>query len=77
MPESGNTDDFVVDLEKALDDYITGVLKPYRYSTFAPENILTYLWAKESESKNVRVILVGLSSGADRKSLRRLLRNVQ
>ncbi|MFP4482335.1 MAG: V-type ATPase subunit [Thermovirgaceae bacterium] len=77
LPEAGNTDDLIVDLEKALDDYITGVLGPYRYSTFAPENILTYLWAKEIESKNVRIILVGVSNDVDRDSLRRLLRNVR
>jgi V/A-type H+-transporting ATPase subunit C len=77
IPEAGNTDEVVIDLEKALDDYITSVLGPYRYSTFAPENILTYLWSKETESKNVRIILVGVLNGVDRESLRRLLRNVQ
>jgi V/A-type H+-transporting ATPase subunit C len=38
---------------------------------------LTYLWSKETESKNVRIILVGIANGVDRESLRRLLRNVQ
>ena len=77
VPETGNVDDLVSDIEKALDNYITDVLRPYRYSTFAPENILTYLWSKESESKNVRIILVGIANGVDKESLRRLLRNVQ
>lgn len=77
MPETANAEDLVVDLEKAVDDYITDVLGPYRYSAFAPENILTYLWSKEIESRNVRIVLVGISNGVNRESLRRLLRNVQ
>lgn len=66
----------LVDMERALDDYITSVIHRYRYDPFAPENILRYLWMKEMETKNVRIVLVGKSNGADRNLLRGLLRHV-
>lgn len=66
----------LVEMERMLDDYVTSVIHQYRYSTFAPENILRYLWMKEMETKNIRIILVGKSNGADRDVLRRLLRHV-
>ncbi|MDI9393807.1 MAG: V-type ATPase subunit, partial [Synergistota bacterium] len=66
----------IVDLEKSIDDFLSWVLAKYKYSPFAPENVLHYLWMKETEAKNVRVLLIGIGNGAERTVLRRLLRNV-
>lgn len=74
--EHSDLDSLLVDLERSIDDFISGVLSKFRYSPFAPENVLSFLWAKEIESKNVRILLVGIGNGADRSVLRRLLRHV-
>lgn len=66
----------LVEMEKMLDDYVSSAIQAYRYSTFAPENVLRYLWMKEMETKNVRILLVGKSNGADKELLRGLLRHV-
>lgn len=73
---SGDFSGLILALEKALDEYYLERLAIFRYSQSAPENILLYLWAKEMEIKNVRMILVAKGGGGDGESLRRLLRNV-
>ena len=72
----GTFSDLILSLEKVLDDYYTHKLAASRYSYNAPENILAYLWDKEMEVKNVRMILVAKTSGGNKEQLRRLLRNV-
>ncbi|MDO9508092.1 MAG: V-type ATPase subunit [Thermovirgaceae bacterium] len=74
--EHADLDSLLVDLERSIDDYLTGVLEKFRYSSFAPENVLYFLWKKEIEARNVRIILVGIGNGADKAVLRRLLRHV-
>jgi V/A-type H+-transporting ATPase subunit C len=69
-------DTLIVEVEKALDEYVLRVVEDARFSSTAPENVLFYLWSKEMEAKNVRIILVGKASGADRDVLRGLLRHV-
>lgn len=66
----------LIEMERMLDDYVSSVIHAYRYSTFAPENVLRYIWMKEMETKNVRILLVGKSNGADKELLRGLLRHV-
>jgi len=74
--DHADLDSLIVDLEKSIDDFLSWVLAKYKYSPFAPENVLHYLWMKETEAKNVRVLLIGIGNGAERTVLRRLLRNV-
>jgi V/A-type H+-transporting ATPase subunit C len=74
--EHADLDSLIVDLEKSIDDFLSWVLAKYKYSPFAPENVLHYLWMKETEAKNVRILLIGIGNGAERTVLRRLLRNV-
>ncbi len=69
-------DNLIVQVEKTLDEYVLGIVETAHFSSDAPENVLYYLWSKELEAKNVRIILVGKSSGADRDVLRGLLRHV-
>ncbi|MDT8285270.1 MAG: V-type ATPase subunit, partial [Thermovirgaceae bacterium] len=74
--EHGDLDSLLAELERSLDDFLTGILEKFRYSSFAPENVLFFLWEKEIEAKNVRILLVGIGNGAEKSVLRRLLRNV-
>jgi V/A-type H+/Na+-transporting ATPase subunit C len=74
--EHSDIDSLLVDLERSIDDFLSFVLEKFRYSPFAPENVLNYLWKKEIEAKNVRILLVGIGNGAERSVLRRLLRHV-
>ena len=72
-------DDFsqlILALEKVLDDYYLEKLLVYRYSSDAPENVPYFLWSKEMEIKNVRMILVSKGNKGDTESLRGLLRHV-
>ncbi len=75
ITETERFDDLMVMLEKALDDYATDLLGAYRFSSSAPENVLLYLWLKEMEVKNVRIILVSKGDAASREQARRLLRH--
>lgn len=72
----GDFSELILSLEKTLDDHYLEKLSRYRYSQNAPENILLYLWAKEMEIKNIRMILVSKSGKSDNMSLRRVLRYV-
>lgn len=76
LQEVSDFDTLIVEVEKALDEYVLRVVEDARFSSTAPENVLFYLWSKEMEAKNVRIILVGKASGADRDVLRGLLRHV-
>lgn len=69
-------DTLIVNAEKLLDEYVLKLVEESCFSNTAPENVLYTLWLKEMEAKNVRIILVGKSSGADRELLRGLLRHV-
>ena len=75
VEDEGDFDSLIVSLERTLDDYCREVLVKARYSSNAPENVLAYLWGKETEVKNIRTILVskGMSSGKD--DVRRLMRH--
>ncbi len=66
----------VVGLEKVLDDYVAGVLESSKYDAFAPGNIMSFLWKKELETKNIRIALVSVSNNTDRTLARGLLRHV-
>lgn len=68
--------DITMELEKALDDCYLSSIAGSRYSPNAPGNVVAYLWAKELEVKNIRMIVVSKSTGRDSDQIRRLLRNV-
>ncbi len=48
-----------VDFEKAADDFITDCIGSAKRISFGIEPLVGYLWAKEMELKNVRIILYG------------------
>lgn len=76
IDSGGAFSDIILSLEKALDVHYIEQLSKSKYSYNAPENILAYLWDKEMEIKNVRMILVAKTSGGNKEQLRRLLRDV-
>ncbi len=56
--EAANTGQFTL-LEKLCDDRRMRFLKDAHYVTFGPEPIVAFYLAKESENKNLRMILTG------------------
>ncbi len=63
-------------LEKLSDDYITNHLKQGRRVTFGIEPLVGYLWAKEIEIKNIRIVLVGKINKLPAEAIRERIRNV-
>jgi V/A-type H+-transporting ATPase subunit C len=63
-------------LEKLADDYITTYLQRGKRSAFGPEPLIGYLWAKEIEVKNIRLILVGKINKLSADAIRERLRDV-
>jgi len=64
-------------MERLLDNYITGVLSKAKYGAFSEDNVMQYLWSKEIEAKNVRILLVSVANNTNRELARGLLRNVR
>jgi V/A-type H+-transporting ATPase subunit C len=75
--EGGNFNEQLVQYEKNLDNFLTALIAKSRYSAFEPANVIRYLWIKEIEAKNLRVILVSVSNGVEKDDIRGLLRNVR
>ncbi len=63
-------------LEKLADDYITAYLKRGKWTAFGVEPLVGYLWAKEIEIKNIRLVLVGKINKLPAEAIRERLRNV-
>ena len=74
--EDANFNSQLVLFEKNLDDYITECIAPVRFATFEPANVVRYLWAREIEAKNLRVILVSVANGVNKDTIREVLRHV-
>lgn len=66
----------VSSLEKLSDDYITAYLKKGKWTTFGLEPLVGYLWAKEIEIKNIRLILVGKINKLPAEAIRERIRDV-
>ncbi len=76
IQDSSDLDGVLMVFDSVLDDYVTGTLDRAKYSPSEPSNFLRYLWMKEMEVKNLRVILVSLSNNSEKERVRRLMRNV-
>lgn len=77
MKELGDMNHVLVEMERLLDNYITGVLAKAKYGAFSEDNVMQYLWSKEMEAKNVRILLVSVANNTNRELARGLLRNVR
>lgn len=67
--------EIIMDIEKELDDFYLDIVAKSRYSPDAPGNVIAYLWAKELEVKNIRMIVVSKANRQDKDQVRRLLRH--
>ena len=75
--EGESFNSLLVQYEKELDNFITGVIAESRFGAFEPGNVVRYLWTKEIEAKNLRVVLVSVANGVEKDAIRGLLRNVR
>lgn len=75
LQDEGDFDKLIVDIERSLDDACQSALAKARYSTYAPENVLAYLWGKEQEMKNIRTIMVSKSTDSPTDETRRSMRH--
>ena len=75
--EGGDFNTLLVQFEKELDNFISGVIAKTRFSAFEPANVVRYLWMKEIEAKNLRVVLVSVANGVEKDAIRGLVRDVR
>jgi len=57
------------------DNFIMGFLKSVRHKAFGPEPVIAYILAKETEVRNLRVILTGKINGLPPAAIRERLRD--
>ncbi len=74
--ESENFNALLVRYEKDLDNFISARIGSCRFGAFEPGNVVRYLWAREIEAKNLRIILVSVANGVEKDVIRGLLRDV-
>ncbi|GAB6169459.1 V-type ATP synthase subunit C [Clostridium carnis] len=63
-------------LEKLSDNYIMNLMKDSKLVTFGPERILSYIYAKETEIKIIRIIMVGKLNNIAEEVIRERLRDI-
>lgn len=63
-------------LEKLSDNYIMDLMKNSKLVTFGPEKILSYIYAKETEIKIIRIIMVGKLNNIAEEVIRERLRDI-
>ncbi|GFP75012.1 V-type ATP synthase subunit C [Clostridium fungisolvens] len=62
------------ELEKLSDNFIMRFMKDAKYISFGPEPIIAYIYAKENEIKNIRIIMVGKLNNMPSEVIRERLR---
>lgn len=66
----------LVRLEKLADDFITASLQCGKQNPFGLEALIGYLWAKEIETINIRLIMVGKINKLPEEAIRERIRHV-
>ncbi|MBM3254723.1 MAG: hypothetical protein FJZ08_00250 [Candidatus Omnitrophica bacterium] len=66
---------FVV-LEKAINDFLVGALRPVKYFNLGPEPVLAYYFAKDNEIKLMRMIILAKLNALPAKLLQERLNSV-
>lgn len=66
--------DGIENFEKNMDDYLMKYMKKARFINLGPEPIAVYMYARETEIKNVRIILVGKLNKVSQSLIRERLR---
>lgn len=63
-------------LEKLSDNYIMELMKNSKLVTFGPEKLVSYIYAKETEIKVIRIIMVGKLNNIAEEVIRERLRDI-
>lgn len=64
----------ITDLEKRCDDYLMQFVKQAKYEPLTIEPLIAYLYAVESEIKNLRMVITGKRNGISADTLKERLR---
>lgn len=64
----------ITKFEKACDDYIMEYVRETKHKTFGIEPLIGYMYGKQTEIRNVRIILVGKINNIDSDIIRERLR---
>ncbi|MDD7305071.1 MAG: V-type ATP synthase subunit C [Peptoniphilaceae bacterium] len=72
--ERNNPKAAMLDLEKAIDDHQMDTIKKAKTITYGPEVIFAYIVAKETEIKNLRIILTSKLNSLSRDFIKERLR---
>ncbi|MFA5577067.1 MAG: V-type ATP synthase subunit C [Tissierellaceae bacterium] len=64
------------EFEKLMDDYLMDINKPSKYVNFGPEPIFSYILAKETEIKALRIIMVSKLNKLSPDDIRERLRDL-
>lgn len=64
------------ELEKLMDDYLMELNKPSKYINFGPEPLFSYIVAKETEVKILRIIMVSKLNRLSPEDIRERLRDL-
>ncbi len=62
-------------VEREADNHFLELLKKSRYVAMGPWPVLSFLWAKENDVRNVRILLSGKLNGASTEAIRERLRD--
>lgn len=63
-------------LEKLIDNYIMEIMKEAKFIPFGGEPLLAYIYAKETEIKVIRIIMVGKLNNISSEVIRERLRDI-
>lgn len=66
----------LTDFEKYMDDYLMNLNKSSKNIYFGPEPIFSYVVAKETEIKNLRIIMVSKTNGISPEAIRERVRDL-
>lgn len=72
--ERNNPTDAMLDLEKAIDDHQMDTVKVAKTVTYGPEVLFAYIVSKETEIKNLRIILTSKLNSLSRDFIKERLR---
>lgn len=67
--------DSLKSFEKNIDDYLMDYMKTARFVNLGPEPIAVFIYAKETEIKNIRIILVGKLNKVSKELIKERLRD--
>jgi len=74
VDKNESEEDQIAALERLLDNNIIRYLKESGFVTFGIEPLLTYLWMKEIELKNLRTVLIARNTGIPADEIKRHVR---